>query len=67
MSLPLGVCVFAEAGPNAARTVSYPRYIHEILAHAGVFYEHVAHAMDALRGTDEAPLFPEVLLSAGIR
>ncbi len=44
MSLPLGVCVFAEAGPNAARTVSYPRYVHEILAHAGVFHEKIAPA-----------------------
>lgn len=44
MSLPLGVCVFAEAGANAARTVSYPRYVHEILAHAGVFSENVAPA-----------------------
>src|SRR5688500_6954726 len=44
MSLPLGVCVFAEAGKNAARTVSYPGYVHEILAHAGVFYEKVAPA-----------------------
>ena len=44
MSVPLGVCVFAEAGPNAARAVSYPRYVHEILAHAGIFYETVAPA-----------------------
>jgi hypothetical protein len=42
--LPLGVCVFAEAGPNAARTVSYPRYVNEILAHAGVFYQSIAPA-----------------------
>jgi hypothetical protein len=44
MSIPLGVCVLAEAGANAARTVSYPRYVHEILAHAGIFYEKVAPA-----------------------
>ena len=44
MSVPLGVCVFAEAGKNAARAVSYPRYVHEILAHAGVFYEPVEPA-----------------------
>jgi biopolymer transport protein TolR len=30
-------------------------------------YELVVSAMDALRGTEDAPLFPEVLLSAGIR
>ena len=44
MSVPLGVCVFAEAGPNAARTVSYPRYVHEILAHAGVFHAKLSLA-----------------------
>ncbi len=32
-----------------------------------VWYENVTQAMDALRGTEDAPLFPEVLLSAGIR
>ncbi|MBC7173340.1 MAG: biopolymer transporter ExbD [Polyangiaceae bacterium] len=32
-----------------------------------VHYEHVIHAMDALRGAEGAELFPEVLLSAGIR
>lgn len=30
-------------------------------------YEHLIAAMDAVRGTDEEPLFPDVLLSAGIR
>ena len=44
MMFALGVCVFAEAGKNAARTVSYPRYVHEILAHAGVFYENIPPA-----------------------
>ena len=44
MIFALGVCVFAEAGKNAARTVSYPDYVDEILAHAGVFYENVAPA-----------------------
>ena len=34
----LGVCVLGEAAENRARTVSYPRYVFEILAHAGVFY-----------------------------
>ncbi|MEZ4286787.1 MAG: hypothetical protein R3A47_01280 [Polyangiales bacterium] len=32
-----------------------------------VEYEHVIAAMDAVRGTDGQPLFPEVLLSAGVR
>src|SRR6478752_38849 len=40
--LPLGVCVFAEPAPNKPRTVAYPNYLHEILTHAGVAYEHVA-------------------------
>lgn len=39
---PLGVCVLPEAGPNAPRTVSYPAYVHEILAHAGLCYTPVA-------------------------
>jgi hypothetical protein len=38
---PLGVCVFPAPGDNAARTVSYPDYLHEILAHAGVCYTPV--------------------------
>jgi hypothetical protein len=37
-TVPLGVCVLEEAAPNRARTVSYPNYIFEILAHAGVFH-----------------------------
>ncbi|HEX8520606.1 MAG TPA: hypothetical protein VF669_00035 [Tepidisphaeraceae bacterium] len=41
-SLPLGVCVFPEFGPNRARTVSYPGYLEEILAHTGVFHQRVA-------------------------
>src|SRR5688500_16823387 len=40
--IPLGVCVLGEAGPNAARTVMYPNYAFEILAHAGVFHEKIA-------------------------
>ena len=39
---PLAVCVLPEAGANAARTVSYPGYIHEILQHAGLCYADVA-------------------------
>jgi hypothetical protein len=42
--LPLGVCVFAEPAPNRPRSVAYPNYVHEILAHAGVAYEKVASA-----------------------
>src|SRR4051794_35826726 len=36
--LPLGVCVWSEAGINRPRSVSYPRYMFEILTHAGVFH-----------------------------
>lgn len=39
---PLGVCVFPEPLPNAARTSVSPHYIHEVLAHAGVCYRTVA-------------------------
>lgn len=45
---PLGVCVLPEAAPNAARTVSYPQYIHEILQHAGLCYAEIEP--DALSG-----------------
>jgi biopolymer transport protein TolR len=32
-----------------------------------IHYEYVVAAMDALRGSAQAPLFPKVLLSAGVR
>jgi len=41
-SVPVGVYVFPEPLPNAARSVSYPQYIHEILTHAGVCYADVS-------------------------
>ncbi|MBI4556205.1 MAG: hypothetical protein HY706_01355 [Candidatus Hydrogenedentes bacterium] len=41
-TLPVGVCVAPVPPPNRARTVNYPRYIHEILRHAGVCYQDVA-------------------------
>src|SRR5687768_13349692 len=40
-TLPLGVCVFSEAGPNRARTSSYGGYAWEILSHAGIFHSEV--------------------------
>ncbi len=54
VALPLGVCVLGEAGQNAARTTSYPKYIFEILDHAGFFYsrieaKQVEAAIDGLR------------------
>jgi peptidoglycan/xylan/chitin deacetylase (PgdA/CDA1 family) len=39
---PIAVCVLPEPPPNGPRTVSYPGYVHEILAHAGVCYAPVA-------------------------
>ena len=38
---PLGVCILPSPRLNAARTVAYPRYIHEILAHAGLCYDEI--------------------------
>lgn len=35
---PLGVCSLPPRPRNAARTVSYAHYIHEMLAHAGICY-----------------------------
>jgi peptidoglycan/xylan/chitin deacetylase (PgdA/CDA1 family) len=40
--VPLGVCVLPEPGKNGARTVSYPNYVFEILAHAGIFHTKLA-------------------------
>lgn len=41
-TFPFGVCVLPERPQNNARSVSYPHYVHEILAHAGVAYSTVA-------------------------
>src|SRR5690348_12103856 len=47
-NFPLGVCVFAEADINRARTVSYPNYVFEILAHAGAFHAPITpHDLEA--------------------
>ncbi|MCC6165668.1 MAG: hypothetical protein IT329_00435, partial [Caldilineaceae bacterium] len=51
---PLGICILPEPRPNAARTVSYPQYMHEILRHAGLCYaeieaEDLAAALSGLR------------------
>lgn len=40
-SLPLGICVLPAPTRNAARTVAYPDYVHEIAAHAGLAYDTV--------------------------
>lgn len=37
-----------------------------ISAENRIDYEVLVHAMDATRGTEEAPLFPEVVLSGGV-
>ncbi|MCD6290736.1 MAG: hypothetical protein J7M34_09570, partial [Anaerolineae bacterium] len=39
--IPIGVCVCPDPPLNAARTVGYPHYIHEILTHAGMYYVDV--------------------------
>lgn len=39
VSSPLGVCVLPPRPRNAARTVSYGQYLHEILVHAGMCYQ----------------------------
>jgi hypothetical protein len=41
LSTPLGVCVLPSPRLNAARTVTYPRYIHEMLRHAGLCYAEI--------------------------
>lgn len=51
---PVGVCSLPPRPRNAARTVSYAHYIHEILAHAGICYtpltvDEVANALPDLR------------------
>lgn len=40
----VGVCVLPEFIPNRPRVGAYASYIHEILAHAGLFYETVEPA-----------------------
>ncbi len=42
---------------------------HEVIIGADpmIEYEHVVSAMDALRGNEQQKLFPDVLLSAGVR
>lgn len=37
-AVPVAVCFLPEPAPNAARTVSYPRYLHHILRHIGLPY-----------------------------
>ncbi len=54
LTTPLGVCIMPSPRINAARTVSYPRYVHEILQHAGLCFrelglEAVAEQLPHLR------------------
>jgi hypothetical protein len=42
ITIPVGVCVFTPAKKNASRTTAYPNYVHEILAHAGLCFMHLA-------------------------
>ncbi len=41
LSSPVGVCVLPPRPRNAARTVSYGQYLHEIVAHAGICYQTI--------------------------
>jgi hypothetical protein len=41
LNSPFGVCILPSPRPNVARTVTYPRYIHEILRHAGLCYADI--------------------------
>ncbi len=43
-SVPLGICLLPQPRPNAARTISYPTYLHELLQHAGLCYTTVMPA-----------------------
>lgn len=73
---PLGVCILPEPRPNAARTVSYPHYTHEILRHAGLCYtdiatEDLAAALPGLRllltaGDAELPAGLQARLAAWV-
>lgn len=54
MSIPLGICIFPKAPPNAARMVSYEEVVFEILQHAGLYHkavtpEQLASALPTLR------------------
>jgi biopolymer transport protein ExbD len=54
-----------------AKIKAEPKYSdeHEVIIGADpmIHYEHMVAAMDALRGDDKKELFPDVLLSAGVR
>src|SRR5687768_1622614 len=51
---PVGVCVLPEPAPNLPRTVAYPDYVEEILAHAGLGYTR-AGAGDPGAGVEGRP------------
>ena len=57
---PLGIAVFAEPAPNRPRTVAYPTYLREILAHAGLCYRELTESSFI----DELPRL-RVLLTVG--
>ncbi|MCB9667124.1 MAG: biopolymer transporter ExbD [Myxococcales bacterium] len=54
-----------------ARVKAEPRFADEtqviVTANPLIEYEHVVNAMDAVRGDKQQVLFPDVLLSAGVR
>ncbi|MDW8322141.1 MAG: hypothetical protein RMM08_12350 [Armatimonadota bacterium] len=73
-SSPLGVCALPPRPRNAARTVSYGQYIHEILTHAGICYqalsaEGIERSLNSLRvlvTVGDTPL-PDATLDAVTR
>jgi len=68
-SVPLGICLLPSPRLNAARTVTYPTYIHELLQHAGLCYtpimfDELAAILPRLRilvTVGDAPLAPPLL------
>jgi hypothetical protein len=40
--IPLGFCLLPEKPRHIGRSVIYPHYMHEILSHAGLFYETIS-------------------------
>ena len=66
-----GVYDWAGLTECVAKIKAVPQFSdeHEVIIGADpmIQYEHVVAAMDAVRGNDKNELFPQVLLSAGVR
>jgi len=64
------------AGPTAEALTQCAERVHQeypdetkviVSADPEIEFEHLVGTMDALRGTESEPLFPDVMLSAGVR